>query len=308
MKTKILVLGSTGMLGHMVLKVLSKESAFEAHGTHLNNKKDHFYFDVITGLEKLSLIYNKGAGYNYFINCIGITKDKIDEKDKKFVRLAEKINAKFPHELADFAKQRGIRIIHISTDGIFSGIVGRYDEDSPCDSQDVYARTKRTGEVVSDNVLNIRCSIIGPSPFEKRGLFEWFYSQPDGSKIEGYTNHIWSGVSTLQFAELCSRIIKNNSFDALRKESPLFHFAPNRPVSKYELLKILKFKLDKNIIIVPIEHRDGPIKRILVSMYKGLKKIYPHDRSMEDVISELLVFINHNNIPFSSEIHSNKEH
>lgn len=291
MKTKILVLGSTGMLGHMVLKVLSKEETFEVMGTHLNNRDDPFYFDAESGLEKLDLICEKKGGYDYFINCIGITKDRIDEKSSESIPNAIRINSIFPHQLAEFAKRKDVQVIHISTDGVFSGAAECYDEDAPHDCTDVYGKTKSLGEVRSGNFLNIRCSIIGPSPFEKRGLFEWFYSQPEGSEVPGYINHLWNGVSTFQFAELCQKVIKDNQFNRLRDESWIFHFVPNQPVSKYELLNILKSTLSKNITINPIEHRDGRVKRVLVSKYKGLKELHENNIPMEKAIKQLVEYV-----------------
>ena len=96
MKTKILVLGSTGMLGHMVLKVLSREKKFAVSGTCISNPADLFYFDVEEGLEKLVLIFSENQGYDYFINCIGITADKIDSSCSRSIIKAIRVNALFP--------------------------------------------------------------------------------------------------------------------------------------------------------------------------------------------------------------------
>lgn len=274
MKTKILVLGSTGMLGHMALKVLSAEKTFKADGTHLDNKDDPFYFNTEEGMGKLDLICEREGGYDYFINCIGITKDKIDEEDPESILRAERVNAVFPHELARFAEGSAMRIIHISTDGVFSGKSGYYDEDAPCDCADIYGKTKRDGEVKNGNVLIIRCSILGPSPFEKRGLFEWFHSQKDGSTIRGYTNHLWSGATTLQFAELCLKIILANNFDSIIKESNIHHFCPNRPVSKYDLLIAFRKISDKNIEIAPFVDKKSPVEKILTTKYDSLNRLF----------------------------------
>jgi dTDP-4-dehydrorhamnose reductase len=290
MNTKILVLGSTGMLGHMVLKVLSREKKFTVSGTCISNSTDLFYFDVEEGLEKLDLIFSENKGYDYFINCIGITADKIDPSNSRSITKAIKVNALFPHELAEFVREKNAKLIHISTDGVFLGCAELYDEDAPCDCFDVYGKTKSLGEVVNSNVLNIRCSIIGPSPYERGGLFEWFQSQPEGSVISGYTNHVWTGITTFQFAKLCQRIIEGNQFDCLRKESAIFHFVPNQQVSKYKLLTILKSALNKKITINPVEHSKGTVKRILVSKYSGLKRLYGHDIPMEKAIRQLIEF------------------
>lgn len=278
---KILVLGSTGMLGHTVFKVLSKEKSFEVHGTQGEDSNAPYYFNVEDGIKE---DFNN---YDYLINCIGILSNAIDACDSSSVARAIKINALFPHELAREIKSK---IIHMSTDGVFSGKGGPYDEDAPHDCLDIYGKTKSLGEVIADNVLNIRTSILGPSPLRKQGLQEWFLSQPEGATINGYANHIWNGVTTLQFAELCAKIIKENAFHKLRKESFVFHFAPNQPVTKYELLNLFKRVFEKNITVNPVESSTS-VKRILTTKYDGIKNLYKHNQSMEENINKLKQYI-----------------
>ncbi len=287
MKPKILILGRTGMLGHMVLKILSEEKSFEIGGTHLVDTEHLFYFDAGAGLEKLDLICEKNRGYDYFINCIGITKDKISDERPKSALQAIRINSIFPQQLAEFAKSKNVRVIHISTDGVFSGAAEFYDEDTPHDCSDIYGKTKSLGEVRSRNFLNIRCSILGPSPFEKRGLFEWFRSEPEGSTINGYTNHHWNGVTTLQFAALCQNIIKKRCFDNILQESHIHHFCPNRAISKYELLIIFKAILGKRIVIVPCQDEKFPVRGILRTKYNSLKNLFGDNKDMQAAINEL---------------------
>ena len=287
---KVLVFGSTGMLGHMVMKLLSANKRFAVCGTHVSDPEDRYYFDVEQGMEKLDSICETNKEFDFFINCIGITADKINVADSGSVIRAIEINAIFPHQLAEYARNKKSRVIHISTDGVFSGNSECYDEDCPHDCYDLYGKTKSIGEVYSDNFLNIRCSIIGPSPFEKGGLFEWFQSQQAGSAISGYTNHLWSGVTTLQFAELCVKIMETDKFDVLRKESAVFHFSPNRPVSKYELLTILKHYLEKDVDIKSVIHGENVVRRVLVSKYSGLKTLYGNNVPMEEAIGQLIKF------------------
>lgn len=287
---KVLVLGSTGMLGYMIVKLLSADKRFFVCGTHILDCQDKHYFAVEQGIEKLDSICKIDNEFDFFINCIGITADKISIADSNSVIRAVNINSVFPHRLAEFAESKKCRVIHISTDGVFSGMSESYDEDCPHDCYDLYGKTKSIGEVYSDNFLNIRCSIVGPSPFEKRGLFEWFQSQQAGSVISGYTNHIWNGVTTLQFAELCVKIIEADKFDVLRKESAVFHFVPNQPVSKYELLTILKRCMKKDIKINPVVCGEDTVRRILVSKYNGLRILYGDNFSMEEAIARLTRF------------------
>jgi len=302
-KIKILVLGSTGMLGHMVLRILSADNHFCVFGTELKKNGPQFYFDVLKGIEGLKKICRKHK-FDYFINCIGITRNKIDETVPSSIANAITINSLFPQELAVLAGHCGSRVIQISTDGVFSNDAKICYENSPCDSSDVYGRTKRLGEVFCDNFLNIRCSIIGPSPYEKGGIIEWFLSCPENSTITGYTNHLWNGVTTLQYADLCRKIILKGTFDSIVQESGTHHFCPNRPVSKYRLLMLLKAALAKKIKIISAKSKSGNMKRILNSRYKSLKQICNYNMPMQKAITELTGLIT--NIKYSKKIRGRK--
>lgn len=290
MKNRILVLGSTGMLGSMVKSVFESAGCFNVRGTHIEDRKDLYFLDVLEGLGKLVSIWDETGGFDYVINCIGMTKDKVDESALDSVIQAIRINSLFPYQLAEFCKRRRTRVIHISTDGVFSGASRSYSERSFPDCADVYGKTKSLGEVLDKNVINIRCSILGPSPFEKRGLFEWFRSQPEGGRVYGFTNHVWNGVTTFQFADLCVKIIANNVFDDLRKESGVFHFSPNTPLTKFKLLKDLKHVLRKRIMIIPKKGDGGKISRVMVSKFKGMQKLYKHNITMRSALAELVAF------------------
>jgi len=291
--TKILVLGSMGMLGHMVLKVLSKEGTFIVDGTHRTNRDDLFYFDAEKKFDKPGLICNERIGYDYLINCIGITKDKIDEKNSDSVIQAIKINAVFPHKLAQYAASTGMKVIHISTDGVFSGSSGEpYLEDALHDCTDIYGKTKSLGEANNSCILNIRCSIIGPDPTGQRGLLNWFLGLPQKAQVQGYTNHIWSGVTTFQFAQLCCRIILGGTFDLVRREAPVHHFCPNHAISKNELLQLFKKVFRPDISVEAVKAPRTPVSRILDTQYHSLKSVFDYGHTMKNAIDELTSEIN----------------
>ncbi len=285
---KILVLGSTGMLGHMVFRVLSQEKDCEVLGTQSHDPHAPFYYDVMRGIDALGHIVNSpplqggaGGGSFYFINCIGVLSGGDEENMKK-------VNAEFPHLLA---KATSAKIIHMSTNGVFASRTAPYKELEPKTATDNYGKTKSLGEVVADHVLNIRTSIVGPSPIKKRGLFEWFRSQPDGTTVQGYTNHFWNGVTTLQFAELCRRIITGNHFEALRREGSAIHFVPNTTVTKYELLTLFQKLLQKRITIQPTEDPRGVQAQLLACTSKILPSLFPHNIPMEQAVNDLLPYL-----------------
>lgn len=214
---KILILGFTGMLGSAVLDFL------------LTKNLD------ITAPTRGELGEVNYGQYDYIINCIGIIKQKLNNPKE-----AIEINSVFPHMLSEKAPKA--KIIQIATDCVFSGRDGLYLEENEHDALDIYGRTKSLGEVEAKNFFNIRTSIIGPSE-DSFSLLEWFLSQEKNATVDGYTNHLWNGITTLQFAKLCYTIIEG------KREIPnLLHFIPYDIVNKYKLLKLFAVKFDREDI------------------------------------------------------------
>lgn len=213
---KVLILGSTGMLGSMVLKYLSKKDLEIAAPSRKEINKIH------------------PKNYDYIINCIGIIKQKLDNPKE-----AIEINSIFPYTISE--KAPNAKIIQIATDCVFSGESGFYLEDNEHDASDIYGKTKSLGEVQAKNFYNIRTSIIGPIKRKRKvSLLEWFLSQKKNATIKGYTNHFWNGITTLHFAKLCYAIIEKK-----RQIPNLLHFIPSGAVNKYELLQIFAKKFNR---------------------------------------------------------------
>ena len=275
------------MLGQMVERLLSKSDGIDVKQTCRLQESTPFYFSAEEGLDGLHLIVERHGTFDYFINCIGVLNSQIDEKDSKSVRRAILVNALFPHELAALAQETGARVIHISTDGVFARNAGVCLEDNPQDCDDVYGKTKNLGEVIAPGFLNLRCSIIGPNPIKKQGLLEWFRNQPLGVEVHGYTNHMWNGVTTLQFAKLCHKLILQDFFDAVRDEAPVHHFCPNQAVSKHELLQLFKAAFRPDITVKPIADQEKPVSRILDTRYNSLRDSFGYGQPMQHAIDEL---------------------
>ncbi len=293
MMKRVVILGSAGMLGHMVFKVFSGQTSLHVVGTHIGDPTDPFYFNVESGMDGLVRLFAFTGAPDYVINCIGVLKGAIDAENAESVIRAARINAVFPHQLAAMALKWNFRVIQISTDGVFAGNREFYVEDAPHDCTDIYGKTKSLGEVtLCDGFLNLRCSIIGPSPMQKMGLVEWLLGQPDGAQVSGFTNQIWNGVSTVQFAKLCLNIIKQDHFDVLRSESAVFHFAPNEPVSKYQLLCLIRDTFHRSIRIVPAESGFHELRWVLKTRYQGLKTLFPHGSEPKDMVAELYAYAN----------------
>lgn len=285
---KILVLGSTGMLGHMVFSHLSKNKDLKVTGTVREEKylnENTLLFDAekftLSGTGKENL-----TSYDYLINCIGIIKPYCKDNDPEGVQRAIIINALFPHKL----KTVKTKIIQIATDCVYSGNKGDYIETDPHDALDVYGKTKSLGEVFDGSVLNIRCSIIGPEIKGKLSLLEWFLSQKEGSKLKGFAHHLWNGVTTLQFAKLCEKIILNDLYSKLLSVSPTHHFYPNNTVSKYELLNIFSKIFNKKHEIEYVDNFGPPVKRTLSSKFTMLSEIL-ENQTIEEAIKDLFPLI-----------------
>jgi dTDP-4-dehydrorhamnose reductase len=284
--TRVLVLGSTGMVGQTVLRVLSREPVLLVQGTHRRGGgEDPHWFDAERGPGGLLALLDRAGPYAHVVNCIGDTNTSVDRADPEKVQRAIALNALFPHGLAAVARQSQARIIHLSTDGVFAGTADTYDENAPPDCTDVYGRTKALGEVTGEGCLTFRCSIVGPDPEGKRGLWEWFRALPEGARVPGFSNRIWSGVTSLQFAELCRRIIVEARFEEIRRESPVHHFCPNRPLSKFDLLGLFKTALRKDVEIVPEE--ASPRSRILTTRYRTVRELSGQDQDVGDSIQKL---------------------
>ncbi|MHA2181906.1 MAG: dTDP-4-dehydrorhamnose reductase family protein [Promethearchaeota archaeon] len=275
--TNILVIGVSGMLGSMVFDYLSKNKNLNVYGTVRNAKYQNdriFLFDAndISQLEDQRIL-NLNIGY--VINCIGITKPFSKDDDPIGVVRAIRINSDFPWELAEFAKKYNIRVIQIGTDCVFSGKKGQYNEIDKHDPLDVYGKSKSLGEVFDKTTLIIRGSIIGPE-FKKEVTFllEWFLNQQKGGTISGWEHHLWNGITTLQFAQICERIIESNNFEKLMETSYIHHFVPNEIVNKYELMNIFNVVFDKKLKIDRVNKPDEKVDRTLSSNFDDLSKLF----------------------------------
>jgi dTDP-4-dehydrorhamnose reductase len=238
---KIVVLGTSGMLGSMVLRELAGDRTLEVIGTvraTLDAER--------AGVDDLARLLEAAA---WAVNAIGIIKPYIRDDDAPAVERAVRVNGLFPHTLARAAERSGCRVLQIATDCVYSGTIGHYREDAPHDALDVYGKTKSLGEVNSPAVHHLRCSIIGPEPKAHVSLLDWFLGQPQGAGVRGFVNHNWNGVTTLHFARLCRGIIR----DSLTLPR-LLHVVPAGHVSKHEMLQCFARDYERpDITITPQE-------------------------------------------------------
>jgi dTDP-4-dehydrorhamnose reductase len=278
---RILVLGSDGMLGEMVYSYLKKNPALNVLGTSRKESGNKIFFDAEKDIEsQLSSICP-----DYIINCIGIIKPFCKDDDPSGILNAIKINSVFPHHLNKYCTPRNIKIIQITTDCVFTGKKGGYDEESLHDALDVYGKTKSLGEPCGGTTLNIRCSIIGPENREaKVSLMEWFLSNPSGSVLKGFDHHTWNGITTLCFAKMCETLIVENKFNEILSKSNKVHFVPQDKVTKYELLNLFNKIFNKDYQIERVLDIGEPVDRTL-STKEDFFYFIPKKTIEEDLIS-----------------------
>lgn len=252
--TRVVVLGSTGMLGSAVEQVI-KESGVEVITA---SRTQGVRFDA-EDLGSAELIATAGLrADDYIVNCVGLTKTRIDESSLTSRGLAVKLNVEFPSNLAEAAEQSGIRVIQVATDCVFRGTVGNYSESSPHDALDVYGKTKSLGEVPSENVMHLRCSLVGPEIGRSSLFFEWVRHQPKGAKVSGYANHIWNGLSSRAFGRVVLGIVSENLFTA-----GVQHLVPANQVTKDELVRIELAALGRDDVSVQSVAADIAVDRTL---------------------------------------------
>jgi dTDP-4-dehydrorhamnose reductase len=245
---KIAILGSTGMLGNAVAKHFSNTeheifTSFRNEDVSFGDNK--FFYDPIDSGVELPF------DCDYVINCIGVIKPFIDVDPQASIYL----NSLFPRELADYCNKTNKKLIHITTDCVFSGQDGDYSETSNHDCLDFYGKTKSLGE--PENCMVIRTSIIGEEIHKDASLIAWVKSMK-GKEVNGFTNHDWNGVTTKQSAQICQSVIEDNLYT-----NGLYHLCSNK-VNKYELVSYINERFDLDLSINPVE-TDFSVDRTMKS-------------------------------------------
>lgn len=248
---RILVLGGTGMLGHILWERLSQRFP-NAYTTIRRGIKDYgneslFRSDrIIEHIDVMdfSILEGtvRGIKPDVILNCIGMTKRR-EEPQNSIPSVI--LNALFPHKLAKLAADLKAKLIHFSTDCVFDGSTGYYSDNAPPNATDLYGRTKALGEVTGNNVLTLRSSFIGKEMCEGTELLEWFLSQK--GVVCGFKNAIYSGLTTL---ELC-RVIEKLLMD-YPSASGLYNIS-SEPISKFDLLRLIGEKMHRSAVIIPDE-------------------------------------------------------
>ena len=238
---KVLILGAGGMVGHVISTYLIENDYYVSTVTAHHKLNSATTIIDVTEFNELKKYLDK-AGFDVVVNCIGmLVKSSEEHKDQ-----AVYLNAYIPHLLEKYYERTHTKIIHLSTDCVFSGKTPPYTEDSWPDGELFYDRTKALGEIINNKDLTFRMSIVGPDSQENGiGLFNWFFLQT--GEIKGYTGAIWTGVTTIELAKAVKRAIEQDI-------TGLYHLVPSDNISKYELLKLFKEAfMRSDISITPVD-------------------------------------------------------
>lgn len=249
---KILILGGTGMLGHVLFRALSARTGLSVHATvrSADGLDGRFPADlksrIVSGVdaEDFEGIRRVIGSLNpaVVINCIGLIK-QLPAANEPLPAIT--INAQLPHRIAAACRDVKARMIHVSTDCVFDGKKGGYTEKDHTNAADLYGRTKMLGEVEYPHCVTLRSSIIGHELKTRLGLVEWFLSQ-DGS-ARGFTKAIYSGFPTIEMARVVSDfVLPNLGLHGIYNVS-------SEPISKYDLLQLVAKRYGKRIRIDPFD-------------------------------------------------------
>lgn len=282
---RILIIGASGMLGNSAMRFFSQYEEFETIGTVRTEHKKlllplKYHKNIICDiniesddvLEKLFLKVKP----DLVVNCIGIVK-QLSQSDDALVAIP--INSLLPHKLAKFCERINARLIHISTDCVFSGSKGMYIESDIPDAKDLYGKSKYLGEVDYPNTITLRTSMVGHELNTSRSLLGWFLAQE--GDVRGFSNAIFSGLPTV---EIC-RIIR----DYIIPQTSLcgIHHVSSEPINKFEFLNLVAKIYGKHISI--IEDKSLTINRSLDSTkFKNLTGY--HSESWPELIKKMHEF------------------
>ena len=289
-RVKIVILGGTGMLGSMLVRVFSKLPvplyASFRDGTKIRPDAPckWFMFQAGTAFPP-SLEGLLGPG-DWILNAAGSIPHR-EEGGRALIQA----NALLPYDLVRYT-ERGVRVLQIATDCVFSGECGAYVETDRHDSMYAYGKAKSLGEVRAPRFHHLRCSIVGPELNNKLSLLEWVRSHEPGSEVRGYSNHLWNGITTLAFAKIAAAIVSGDG-----KLGYLQHVVPRHPASKRALVTAISKHFGLGLKVLPVEdpktgHRDmtlgtdDPILNESLWVAAGYKGV----PGIEELIQELAEF------------------
>ena len=247
---KVLVLGGDGMLGHELFlqlrarhetRVTLRQALAAYSGRGLFDASNAFTGVDVRRTGSVEAVLGEFKP-DAVVNAVGIVKQRPESED---AIVSIEVNALMPHRLALACRGAGARLIHLSTDCVFSGEKGRYREEDRPDPVDLYGRSKLLGEVTGEGALTLRTSMIGLGLHRKASLVDWFLAQ--SGRVQGYRNAIFSGLTTRELARVIGELLEKHP-----QASGLYHLSA-APISKLDLLAKLRERLALKVELVPVD-------------------------------------------------------
>jgi len=274
---KVLIIGIKGMAGHMLFNTLPIFGEYEIYGLARNVKATDRIFNIDVSETALLVELLKNMSFDVVVNCIGILNKDAEDNPSKAIWF----NSYFPHFLEEITKNTLTKVVHISTDCVFSGAKGNYSESDKKDGVGFYAQSKALGEIDNSKDVTIRTSIIGPELNRNGiGLFHWFMNQPETSILKGYSKAYWSGITTYELAKVVNAIISQEitgliqvSFkDKIDKFSLLRLFNRIYKGNRMEISEYDGYKVDKSLRSIrnDFEYIVPSYEQMLLDQYNWL--------------------------------------
>jgi len=295
----VVVLGGSGMLGSMVVDLLSRSDmrvAATVRSADLAERQRRIWPMVEWRLYDADRQNNAGlreaiSRSSWVVNAIGLTKPYLHDNQTVEIQRGIRINSLLPYQLGVAAEESGARVLQICTDCVYTGAKGKYVETDRDDATDVYGRTKSLGEVRLPNVYCLRCSIIGPEAGGGVFLLEWLRQQPHDARLIGFTNHYWNGITTLHFARICQGVM------TYQPDLPILqHIVPTGEVSKAGLLSLIGAEFDRRDITVDEVEAETKVDRTLATLNEHVNRRlwdcagYADPPTVAQMIAELAQF------------------
>jgi dTDP-4-dehydrorhamnose reductase len=263
-----MVLGAHSIAGHMIASYLQKCTSYETLPAFSNTEKEQFLLDV-AGLNQIIETVHQNKP-DIVINCIDLFGDQAAIHSRNAII----VNSLLPHELVNQLDVYGGKLIHLSTDCVFNGNKGFYNETSHQDGVSIYGKTKVLGEINKEPHLTIRTSYIGPEQNDDKGLFQWFMNQQ--GRIKGFTHVKWNGVTTLELAKFIHHAIENYI-------EGLYHLTGPCILSNYDLFTLIKYIFQKDEIEI-YPHLEPRIDRTLFNSRRNCSyKVPSYEKMLHDL-------------------------
>ena len=286
---KVVVLGSTGMLGRAVSRMsLENHKIVEVNRATYPVNSKNFHFQLKRNLIEVEELLRTGE-VTHLINCIGLIRQKMERLESRSAENAIEANVLVPLQLANLSEKYELDVIQIGTDCVFSGRTGGYVEVDRHDPIDLYGKTKSMGEIPYLRLSLIRASIIGLEKDSHKSLLSWLISQPINAQVNGFSDQLWNGITVLQFSKLVEGIInsgKNEYFHGTH------HLVPRNSLTKLEVLRLIRAAFEREDLIIKPIKSGTPLNMTLSTVDPKFNEFmwqtagYQGLPSIEEIISE----------------------